>query len=138
LSTTITAARAAVTASRVVLGLNGAKPDANQRAQLEAFPGWGPAAGLFDAQPAGTWAKLADELDELTTPGQFSTAARIVDTSFFTPASLIGHIYEVLRAAGFTGGTVLDLGCGSGRFLRHAPADMAIAYTGVEVDPISV
>ncbi|MGV7795996.1 class I SAM-dependent methyltransferase, partial [Mycobacterium kansasii] len=33
--------------------------------------------------------------------------------------------------------TVLDLGCGSGRFLRHAPADMAIAYTGVEVDPIS-
>lgn len=50
---------------------------------------------------------------------------------------MVGHIWAVLRAAGFSGGSVLDLGCGAGGFLRHAPADLSIAYTGVEVDPIS-
>ncbi|WP_235717691.1 methyltransferase domain-containing protein [Mycolicibacterium goodii] len=64
-------------------------------------------------------------------------AARVVDTSFFTPAALVGHIWGVLRAAGFTGGSVLDLGCGSGRFLTHAPADLPVVLTGVEADPIS-
>lgn len=130
------AARRAIAAARTITDLGSGVPDDGQRAALEAFPGWGPVAKLFDAQPSGVWAGLADELDD-TAGEAMAKAARVVDTSFFTPAALVGHIWGVLRAAGFTGGSVLDLGCGAGAFLRHAPADVPITFTGVEVDPIS-
>lgn len=129
-------ARRAIAAARMVAELQTRAADDQQRAVLEAFPGWGPVSALFDAQPAGVWAELADELDDAAGEAM-AKAARVVDTSFFTPAELVGHIWGVLRAAGFTGGSVLDLGCGSGRFLTHAPADLPVVLTGVEADPIS-
>ena len=95
---TLSAARHAVAAARTLLELSTATPDARQRAALEAFPGWGPAATLFDPQPGDAWAELADELDDVAGQAML-TAGRVVDTSFFTPAALIGHIYGVLRAA---------------------------------------
>ncbi|WP_234816690.1 MULTISPECIES: methyltransferase domain-containing protein [Mycolicibacterium] len=79
---------------------------------------------------------MADELDDAVGEAM-AKAARVVDTSFFTPAELVAHIWGLLRTAGFTGGSVLDLGCGSGNFLTHAPTDLSIALTGVEADPIS-
>lgn len=129
-------ARQAIEAARTIAEMDMGAPDECQRATLEAFPGWGPVAKLFDPQPNGVWAGLADELDDVAGEAM-AKAARVVDTSFFTPADLVGHIYGVLRAAGFTAGSVLDLGCGTGGFLRHAPADMDISLTGVEADPIS-
>lgn len=129
-------ARQAVEAARLVHALHGATPDAQHREVLQAFPGWGPAAPLFDAQPAGVWAALADELDDAA-GADAQAAARIVDTSFFTPPELISRMYGLLQRAGFTGGSVLDLGCGSGRFFSHAPADLDITMTGVEADPTS-
>lgn len=129
-------ARRAIAAVRTVAELNTSAADEQQRAILEAFPGWGAVSALFDAQPAGMWAELADELDDAAGEAM-AKAARVVDTSFFTPADLVGHMWGVLRAAGFTGGSVLDLGCGSGRFLTHAPGDLPVVLTGVEADPIS-
>lgn len=134
---TLTAARAAVHAVHVLHNLRpGAPLDAGHRLVLERFPGWGAAAPLFDAQPAKSWAVLADELDDLN-PAAMKAAARLVDTSFYTPPALIEHIYRLLQHAGFQGGDVLDLGCGTARFLRHAPTDLPIAYTGVEADPVA-
>ncbi|QFS94670.1 Methyltransferase domain protein (plasmid) [Mycobacterium sp. THAF192] len=130
-------ARCAVDAVRTLVEVDGGIADERQRRVLEAFPGWGPVAKMFDAQPQGVWAGLADELDEVA--GEWvAKAARVVDTSFFTPAALVGHVFGVLQAAGFTGGSVLDLGCGTGGFLRHAPADLEISLTGVDADPVSV
>lgn len=137
MSPTISAARRAIDAARVVTTLSGTGLTAKQRVTLAAFPGWGPASGLFESQPTGTWAVLADQLDDVATPKAITAAGRVVDTSFFTPAPLIAHIYQLLVAAGFTGGAILDLGCGSSRFLEHAPADLNLTYTGVEADPIS-
>lgn len=132
-------ARRAIAAARTLAQVDAGPPAAlaeHQRATLEAFPGWGPVSALFDAEPAGPWAELADELEDAA--GEtMAKAARVVDTSFFSPPELVAHIWGVLRAAGFAGGSVLDLGCGSGAFLRHAPADLPIDMTGVEADPIS-
>jgi SAM-dependent methyltransferase len=134
---TLSAARAAIQAVRVLRDLrNGAIPTAEQCVYLEQFPGWGAAAPLFDPRPAKSWAELADELEDLD-PAAMKAAARVVDTSFYTPPFLIQQIYRLLQQAGFRGGDILDLGCGSGRFLRHAPADLPIAYSGVEVDPVA-
>ncbi len=96
-------ARLAIAAARTVVELDGGAPDDRQRPVLEAFPGWGPVSKMFDAQPSGVWATLADDLEDAA--GELvSKAARVVDTSFFTPPELVGHIYGVLRAVGFTGG----------------------------------
>lgn len=129
-------ARRAIAAVKVVAELEAGNADEHQRSILEAFPGWGPVAKLFDAEPAGVWAQLADEFEDAA-GAAMAAAARVVDTSFFTPAELVGHIWGVLQAAGFRGGSVLDLGCGSGVFQRHAPTDLPIVLTGVEADPIS-
>lgn len=126
-------ARRAIAAVEVLSKVGGGLADGDQRGVLEAFPGWGAVGRLFDAQPAGVWAGLADELEDVLGEAM-SSASRVVDTSFFTPAELVGHVWGVLRAAGFDGGSVLDLGCGTGAFLRHAPADLQVSYTGVEAD----
>lgn len=132
----VTLARRAIAAAQSLVEVGDGVPDDRQRAILEAFPGWGPVAALFDAEPAGIWAELADNLEDAA--GEAVVAAgRVVDTSFFTPAELVGHIWGVLRATGFAGGSVLDLGCGSGAFLRYAPDDLPVVLTGVEADPIS-
>lgn len=134
---TLSAARAAIQAVRVLQDLTpGSAPSAAQSALLEEFPGWGAVAQLFDPQPPQSWTALADELDDLD-PSAMKAAARVVDTSFYTPPALVENIYRLLRQAGFRGGDVLELGCGHGRFLRHAPHDLAIDFTGVEVDPIA-
>jgi hypothetical protein len=100
-------ARRAVAAAQALAEVGDGVADDRQRAILEAFSGWGSVAALFDAEPAGAWAKLADELDDAAGEAM-AAAARVVDTSFFTPPALVGHIWAVLRAAGFTGGSVLD------------------------------
>lgn len=129
-------ARRAIAAVKTLSELGSGVPNDDQRVVLEAFPGWGAVSALFDAQPAGVWAGLADELDEVAGEAM-PKAARVVDTSFFTPADLVRHVWGVLQAAGFSGGAVLDLGCGAGAFIRHAPEDLPVRVTGVDADPIS-
>lgn len=131
-----TPARRAIAAIRTLAALGSAPADERQRQALAGFPGWGPLAKAFDPRPEGVWADLADELDDLI-GDLMGQAARVVDTSFFTPPALVAHVYDLLRAAGFAGGSVLDLGCGAGAFLRQAPPDLVSSMTGVEVDPIS-
>lgn len=68
-------------------------------------------AKAFDPRPEGVWADLADELDDLI-GDLMGQAARVVDTSFFTPPALVAHVYDLLRAAGFAGGSVLTWDAG--------------------------
>ncbi|PPF24275.1 helicase-related protein [Rathayibacter rathayi] len=65
----------------------------------------------------------------------FAVAADIVDTSFYTSPVVVDAIFDLLRATGFTGGRVLEPGCGSGNFMSRAPKDLTIDWTGVELDP---
>jgi hypothetical protein len=100
-------ARQAIEAARTIAELDAGVPDERQRSVLEAFPGWGPVSRLFDAQPAGVWAGLADELDDAAGEAM-AKAARVVDTSFFTPGDLVAHIWGVLGAAGWSTPAFVD------------------------------
>lgn len=110
---------------------------ADERATLEAFTGWGSLAPAFGAVATGTWSEVADRLDAVVPDAALSAAAGQVDTSFFTPATVTAAVWRILLAAGFTGGRVLEPGCGSGAFMSTAPAGIPIDWTGVEIDPTS-
>jgi N12 class adenine-specific DNA methylase/predicted RNA methylase len=114
-----------------------AEPTPDQRATMTGFSGWGALAPAFAKSPTGQWLEVADRLEEVLPAAAFEAASKQLDTSFFTPGQVTGTVFELLRATGFTAGTVLEPGCGSGTFMSATPDDMSIAWTGVEIDPTS-
>ncbi|MCK9913794.1 methyltransferase domain-containing protein [Microbacteriaceae bacterium K1510] len=104
---------------------------------LRGFTGWGGLAPAFAVAPTGRWLTAADRIDAALPAEAFEAARDQVDTSYFTPEAVAGAVFELLRGTGFTGGNVLEPGCGSGAFMSSAPADLPIHWTGVEIDPTS-
>ncbi|WP_137726199.1 methyltransferase domain-containing protein [Prescottella subtropica] len=128
----------AVRALELVRDLGDESPvTTGQRAALQAWPGWGVLAPAFDPEPSGMWLDVADRLDSLLDEPARAAAADVVDTAFYTPPTVAAHLWQVLGAAGFGGGRVLDLGCGHGALMDAAPAGLPVEFTGVEVDPTS-
>ncbi|WIB65376.1 methyltransferase domain-containing protein [Curtobacterium sp. MCBD17_040] len=107
------------------------------RAQLLSWPGWGALAPAFEDRTSGAWGSIRERLERMFSEEELESAAGQVDTSYFTPPVVVDAVYALLRAAGFTGGAVLEPGCGSGRFMAAAPNDWPVNWTGVEIDPVS-
>lgn len=108
-----------------------------QHTALAAFPGWGAIAPVFDAYPANAWLDRAADFADTFAELDLTESRRNVDTSFYTPTPLIEHMWTLLCAAGFQGGSVLDIGCGTGRFNSHKPDGLDVSYVGVDADPIA-
>jgi len=114
-----------------------ATPTPAQTEILAAFTGWGAFAPAFAATPTDAWLRVADRLDAALPAEAFTIASEQVDTSFFTPASITAAVYRLLADTGFTGGNILEPGCGAGAFMSAAPAGWDVQFTGVELDPTS-
>ncbi|MFL0579653.1 helicase-related protein [Dietzia sp. 179-F 9C3 NHS] len=130
--------RAAVAAARVLA----AKPhrhdlSSDQREVLTGWPGWGPLAPIFEREPSKGWAAVGEDLEALLGAEAVSVGSRQCDNAFFTSPAVAGHVWRLLAGAGFTGGRVLDLGCGHGRFALSCPDGLDVEYHGVEIDPTS-
>lgn len=134
----LAAARRGMAALEALAAAGSSPLTAEQRALVEKWPGWGPLAPAFDPQPDDAWSEVHDRLLDVLPEAHYKQARECVDNSFYTPASVVNHIWSLLRAAGFTGGRVLEPGCGSGAFLRDAPDDLDLSFTGVERDGTSV
>lgn len=110
-------------------------------AAMEAYSGWGGAQKAFSEKAEGEWGEIRDRLRELLSEDEFASQRHTVLTAFYTPAPVIGAIYDALREAGIGRGdnpaAILEPGCGTGNFMRLAPADLALDFHGVELDPIS-
>lgn len=135
---TLADARAALESIRTLHSLT-ATPTPVEAASMARWTGWGPLAPAFEPSARGGWAEIANELEEmyLDKPSDLLAARDILDTSFYTPQPVIDAIYTLLRSTGFTGGRVLEPGCGSGRFMSATPEGLEISWTGVELDPTS-
>lgn len=114
---------------------------AEEIAAMEAYSGWGGAQKAFSEKAEGEWGEIRDRLKELLSEDEFASQRHTVLTAFYTPAPVIGAIYDALREAGIgqgdTPAAILEPGCGTGNFMRLAPADLALDFHGVELDPIS-
>ncbi len=100
---------------------------------LGRWAGWGAVAQAAFGRPEYGWAR--DELRELLSPAEYQAARSSALNAHYTDAGLVTAIWQAVADLGFTGGQVLEPGCGSGHFLAFAPDTAHV--TGVEVEPVT-
>ncbi len=83
------------------------------------------------------WEDVGNELEQLVSPAEMAALARSTQYAHYTPEFMVRAVWAALPRMGFTGGSVLEPGCGSGLFLAMMPEMIAAksAATGIEMDP---
>lgn len=106
---------------------------ADQRV-LAAWSGWGAVPEVFDTRNE-RFAPERDQLRQLLSSDEYRHAEASILNAHYTDPALAAVIWQALLRAGFSGGRVLEPGCGSGTFIGHAPNSAAMV--GVENDAVS-
>ena len=85
------------------------------------------------------WEDLGGELEQLVGVEEMAGLARATQYAHYTPEFMVRSMWDALTRMGFSGGNVLEPGCGTGLFLAMLPEKAAgkVALTGVEADPIT-
>ena len=110
-----------------------------EQAILSKYVGWGGLANAFDQRKAD-WSKEFQELKELLTEEEYSSARGSTLNAHYTDISVIKAMYDGLKQLGFTGGRMMEPSSGVGNFVGAMPADMASnvrSWTMVELDGIT-
>lgn len=119
----------------------GRKPTVEELRLMDSWYGWGSVAEAFAPKGDPAWkeigAQITLHLGELCGARGVNEARKAIVTSYFTDSILSQAIWNLIRGLGFTGGRVLEAGCGTGSFLATAPADLPLQKVGVERDPFS-
>ena len=110
------------------------RANAAEQTVLARWSGWGAVPEVFDAAREDlAWARA--ELATLLTAEEMAAAARNTLNTHCTDAELVRATWAGVQRLGFTGGRVLEPGCGSGNFIAFAPDGAQI--TGVELEPVT-
>ncbi len=121
----------------------GATP-AEQEA-IAKFIGFGASelANNIFADRAGTfrdgWEELGHGLAAETTDAELQSLKRATQYAHYTPEYIVRAMWDAARILGFTGGQVLEPGCGSGLFMGLRPDWLAsdTLFVGIENDPVT-
>jgi N12 class adenine-specific DNA methylase len=129
-------ARANIAAIELVHTLRDAQRPATlpEQRTLAAWSGWGAIPQVFDPRAKDFTAERA-QLAALLTPEQYRRAHASILNAHYTDPAVVSAVWDALGAAGFSGGPVLEPGCGSGTFIGHAPEGTTVV--GVEADDIT-
>ena len=121
-----------------------ATPDEQERLALFTSFGAGDLANnLFRRSPDEVfpkgWETLGGELEELVSPAELTSLARVTQYAHFTPEFIVRAMWRALSRMGFSGGRVLEPGCGTGLFFALMPEAFLAktTLTGVEMDPVT-
>lgn len=111
---------------------------AEEQDVLARYVGWGGIPQAFDATNEA-WAKEHAELKSLLSPDEFEAARESTRYAHYTSREIIGGIYDALKHIGFTGGQIMEPGCGVGNFIGLMPAEIRTGtrFTGVERERIA-
>ncbi|MCF4006141.1 DEAD/DEAH box helicase family protein [Corynebacterium uropygiale] len=101
---------------------------------LAGYTSWGAASQVFDRGNT-SMADLRSKLESIVDQREYAALAETTLTAFFTPDEVIAPVWEAVQTAGYTGGPVLEPGCGTGNFIGAAPNSAEVV--GIEVDPIA-
>lgn len=104
---------------------------------LASYVGWGGLPDVFDENKTN-WSEEYNELKELLTDKEYSSARASTLTAFYTPPIVIKAIYKTLQNMGLEQANILEPSCGTGNFLGMLPEEMQNSKLyGVELDSIS-
>lgn len=129
-------ARANIAAIETLHRLRAADRPASAAEQrvLAAWSGWGAVPEVFDPRN-DTFTAERDQLRSLLTRDEYSRAEASVLNAHYTDPAIAAVVWDALARAGFSGGRVLEPGCGSGTFIGHAPESAVMV--GVETDALT-
>jgi SAM-dependent methyltransferase len=120
-----------------ISGQGAGPPSEADLAALREWGGWGPMAPAFAPGRRGGWREIGERLEWLLPPSQLREAEQATPNAFYTPPPIAASCWQILTGLGFTGGRVLEPGCGAGAFLASVPAGLRVSWTGVERDPVT-
>ena len=94
---------------------------------LRQYSGWGGLGKAFNEHPNGRYSTnpITNRLKELLGDEAFRLAEDSKDSAFYTPAVVIDAMWDIARALGFKGGTVLEGSAGIGNIIGAMPTDMS-------------
>ena len=109
------------------LMLEGKQATPAQMNVLRQYSGWGGLGKAFNENPNGSYSynPTTNRLKELLGDEAFRLAEDSRDSAFYTPAVVIDTLWDVARAMGFKGGTVLEGSAGIGNIIGAMPTDMS-------------
>ena len=131
--------QANLAAIRVVKALQAESRPATAAEQkiLSGWSGWGAVAQVFprkQGEPSRFPAEH-EELRALLTAEEYEAARLTVVNAHYTSPAIAQAMWDGMAAFGFSGGDVLEPGCGAGTFIGLAPPGTAMV--GIELDPIT-
>jgi N12 class adenine-specific DNA methylase len=118
-----------------VKNLEGQKRAATREEQavLAQWSSWGAVPQIFNENTR--YAEQRTRLRALLSDSEWNAASRTTINAHYTQPSYVAAMWQGLVGLGFTEGTVLEPGCGSGTFISLAPPGAHML--GVELDPIT-
>lgn len=107
---------------------------------IRSYAGWGGAADAFrdDAWLADhpAWREVNRRIRAAMTDEEYAHAEESVLTAYYTPAGVVGAVWDALANHGLgAGDAVLDPSCGTGNFMVAAPAGTRL--WGIDIDSTS-
>jgi len=85
------------------------------------------------------WEDLGLELETLVSREDLASLARSTQYAHYTPEFIVRAVWQALLRMGFSGGPVLEPGCGTGLFFALLPEALSgkTQLTGIEMDPVT-
>ncbi len=105
---------------------------AGEQAVLARWSGWGSLPQVFDEANGDFAEHRARARRLLGSDEAWAEARRTTLNAHYTSAEVVAAMWDLVGRLGFSGGWVLEPGCGSGNFIGFAPEGCSV--TGVEAD----
>ena len=106
---------------------SGEQATPEQMAVLRQFSGWGGLGKAFNATEGryGVANELNQRIRQLLGEEAYNQAVMSRNSAYFTPAVVIDTLWDIARAMGFQGGSVLEGSAGIGDIIGHMPTDIS-------------
>ena len=108
----------------------------DERRVLAKWSGWGALPDLFAPEPRRL-GEQAEELRGLLTDEEWSAARESTINAHYTAPAVAEAVWDVAARLGWSGGRVLEPGCGNGVFFGSVPPASVVDLVGVEMDSLS-